>query len=194
MFKSWTVLVLVLATLKVSAQDHPYIADLRAQQVQDRILVEWTTKAGFSCQDIMVQLSSDSVNFSTKATYYGLCGDTTEKRYSLFIDKPIVNALNYIRLDLGQYGYSDIISVKFILQTTVQVHPNPVNENSIMYLNNSQNDAMEIFLFNSASLEQLKVVSRNDTLLIYDHLTNKGMYFYTVYRNGVLESRGKFIF
>lgn len=194
MLKSAMSILLLIATFCLNAQNHPYIANLKAQQVNNRLLVEWTTKAGFSCQDIMVQLSEDSIDFSTKATYYGLCGDTTEKRYSLFIEDPIANAVNFVRLDLGQYGYSDVISVKFILQTRVSIHPNPIQENSKIYLNNPFHDEMTVRIFNSKAKLVSSAITYERTLLLSDLIIDRGIYFYTVHRNGVAESHAKVVY
>ena len=178
------ILFLTLIALNLDAQEnHPYVKNLKANVVGESLLVSWTTKAGFSCQDIEIQLSTDSMNFSTKAVYYGLCGDFEEKDYSIIVDSPYLNQWNYVRLNLGNFGTSYLIQVFVLNISESRIIPHPVQEQSLLHFVNEQSDEIRIELYNIQG-EQVEVLSTRDASYPIGQLgLSSGMYLCRIYRN-----------
>lgn len=97
------IFALLLFSLAVnsSAQgDNPYVKSFTAEAIDDKVYLNWTTGAGFTCQDIHILVSTDSLDgYEKKGTYFGVCGDASEKDYSYVLEEPIPNRLNFIRLE-----------------------------------------------------------------------------------------------
>lgn len=189
-------LLLLFSTgyLSQAQEQHAYIKDLSAEQVGNKILVRWTTKAGFSCQDIGVELSTDSMNYLNRATFYGLCGDTAEKQYNLFVEGELSNGIHYIRLNLGSYGYSYDIALKYIQFQSSSVSPNPINTASYLYFRNPLQEKIIIKIthYNGTAIKEIETSS--DKLHLLEHISSRGIYFYTVEQNASLLTRGKFVY
>ena len=175
------------------AQDsHPYVKHLQATVTGDQLLVSWTTKAGFSCQDIAVELSTDSVNFVTKAIYFGICGDFEEKDYTLLVDSPFYNRINYIRLDLGTFGYSYVIKKEVIKVETAQAIPHPLTEVSRLYFANPLRAEARVEIV-SIEGELLYEIQTEANQVNLQTMQGEQMVFYRIYLDGTLRYRGKLL-
>jgi hypothetical protein len=138
-------LALLLVLALESFGQTQYLSDFNAYIEGEEIYVSWTTKKGFSCENIEVQLGTDSGELETVYTYLGVCGgDLKEENYFYRIPEPIFNADNYIRLDLGLYGFSQIVKLKphKAIEGTVLVFPLPAtNQSTILFANPQQSEA-----------------------------------------------------
>jgi len=97
LIKGWLTVYFIFSLISAQAQNkyRPFVKNFKAGAIEGRVFLSWTTKAGFTCQDI--QVSGESVDYSeTKGTYFGVCGDTTKKDYTFLLENPIRNALNYM--------------------------------------------------------------------------------------------------
>ena len=59
------IFALLLFSLAVnsSAQgDNPYVKSFTAEAIDDKVYLNWTTRAGFTCQDIHILVSTDSLD------------------------------------------------------------------------------------------------------------------------------------
>ncbi len=187
-------IILSLNTIDAMAQgEHPYIKNLKASMTGSQVYVSWTTKAGFSCQDIEVQLATLSNPFTTKAIYYGICGDTAERDYNILLDSPFVNQVNILRLDLGSFGYSDQIEFFALNIDGAEVFPNPINENSLLRIENTNREMLSLEIWNYlGEIVVQENVDQGEIELWSFGLTN-GWYYYWIYREDKLIGRGKFI-
>ena len=191
--RTWLILIAILVSGISLAQDsHPYVKHLRASATGDQLLVSWTTKAGFSCQDIGVQLSTDSQNFETKAVYFGICGDFNEKEYSLIIDSPYYNQINFIRLDLGTFGFSYIISKEVIRVETASAIPHPLTAESRLYFKNSLRAQADIEILDVQGRVIYKTSTTGDQVELSLN-TREQLLIYRIYLDGTLRYTGKLL-
>lgn len=144
--------LLALMATSVAAQAQAlYLADFAAYVDGEEIYVSWTTKKGFTCENIQVQLGTDSNEVETVYTYLGVCGgELKEEHYFYRIPKPFYNQDNYIRLNLGVYGYSEIVVVKphKALEGTVLVFPHPATNSSTILFHNPQFEPATFEVYN----------------------------------------------
>lgn len=162
------------------AQDeHPYLKQFEARLISGQIHLNWTTKAGFSCQDIHIEVSTDSVNFRHAGTYFGLCGDATERSYTYLLEEPIPNHRNYIRLDLGTFGYSHIIAIDVVrVNDRALVAPHPITPKSIIHFKNDERNEAVIMVYGADGSTLYEATSSDDQFEL-GHLTHQqGLLFY----------------
>ncbi len=77
------------------AQDGiPYL-EFRLRNSGTAIDVEWTVKAGNTCQDVEVWRGTDSLNLEKVFVYAGICGDNDSAKSYNYVDKPPVLGIEY---------------------------------------------------------------------------------------------------
>lgn len=78
-----------------------------------------------------VQRSDNGINFSTIGTLYFPTGTNGLSNDYYFTDESPLSGVNYYRLEYTETGemtlYSDVLSVRFEVQTSFRVAPNPVS-------------------------------------------------------------------
>jgi hypothetical protein len=186
-------MLLFSSLFSMAQEQHAYIKNFEAQAFGDRLLVSWTTKSGFSCQDIVIQLSTDSVVFANKATYFGICGDTTERNYSITVDNPYLNAVNYVRLDLGKFGYSYVVSEEVIYITAAEIVPMPVQESSILYFENTLREELTINFYSFQGEKVYSYITTGNSHRLSEFKGSKGVYIYTITKSNRVIYRSKFV-
>jgi hypothetical protein len=169
--KLWLVVWLISASssLRIAqAQNvHPHLKRFNVETLNNKLLVTWTTKAGFTCQDVHIELSTDSIHWDRKATYFGICGDTTEKDYRLVVDSPYTNAVNYVRLVLGEFGFSQVLQIRVVdMGTPFKVVPHPANSNGKIYVENTakENLTLQFYTLEGVLIEELYTYSNEFSL------------------------------
>ncbi|NNJ55663.1 MAG: hypothetical protein HKP14_06005 [Bacteroidia bacterium] len=171
---------------------HPYVKKLNATAVDGKLFITWTTHAGFSCQDIHIELSTDSINFTRKGTYFGLCGDTAEKDYSYLIEDPFLNTTNYIRLELGNFGYSYVISEDVIyVENDVIIVPHPVTNESNMIFSNPLREEISASFYNRNGKLIYQISTKEDRISLAEIPKKHGIIVYYLVGEGNLIFRGR---
>lgn len=186
-------ILLVVSAPKSHAQaDHPYLKAFSAQQANGKIFLRWTTRAGFSCQDIGIELSTDSITWHKKGTYFGICGDTAEKDYQYIVDSPFVNNLNFIRIKLGVFGYSGVLKQRvFKFSESVSVIPHPATRQSRIYFSNNERRIMSINFYNNYG-EKIESVSTLENYISLTNLALSGLVFYEILEENSPLFKGNF--
>lgn len=173
------------------------VKNFQATTTQGRIYVTWTTIAGFSCQDIKILLSVDSNSaFKHVGTYLGICGDTLEQNYTFTIDSPIVNRTNFIKLELGVFGYSETIQVDvYQVLNSALIIPHPVKINSLIHFDNQFQENMVVEMYDGKGLLVHSIQTHNRFAQIGAHIHRPGFYTYIIRRETDLFPiyRGKLI-
>ena len=158
-----------------------YLADFSARIDGEEIYVSWTTKKGFTCENIEVQQGTDTFAMETVHVYLGVCGgELKEEHYFYRIPKPIYNSVNYIRLDLGLYGFSQFVEVKphKALEGNVLIFPQPTTNASTILFHNPQQQEVEFKVYNMAGSEVSNLTGvRSNQIKVEELNLNAGMYF-----------------
>lgn len=198
---SWMVqvsAVLALCTFSflsiAQSDDYSYVKNFKARASNGKIFLSWTTKAGFTCQDIGIQVSTDSIyDFQSKGTIYGVCGNTDqEEHYTFVIDDPIPNRTNYIRLTLGNFGFSRVIDVLVISPTTeVLVIPHPVIASSKLYFDNLTNELVELSIITLTGTVVYSTSTQSSEFHIGEINLHKGFLLYKLSGTDIGQITGK---
>lgn len=179
-------LVLVILQFNLAAQDEipnvsSHIKRISAQPYGDRILVSWTTKAGYYCSDIQIYYGNDSNDMNPIGRYPGICGDTTEKDYHFWIDDPLFNQTSYVKIWVDLLGYSDLVAVNIFKNTSfgLLVFPHPADAKSIIVFPEETKFEEKTISFFNALGEKIKTFTTKDETINMAKLDlPKGLFYY----------------
>jgi len=191
------IFVLFFLTTTLQAQNPLLIANFGVQQVNNNILVSWEIRAGNQCLGLQIEHSIDSLNFVSIYDFQGICGaGSSNEKYDFLHANPISNSKNYYRLKLGNDGYSNISSIKFVKIEVAgySLFPNPVASSSKLYFSNT-NKSMSLTIISSSGAEVYKAVNIEDSEFSFRNLfLSPGVYLFTLISdNGSSKINGKFI-
>ncbi len=101
-----------MACHHVNAQN-PALKAFTGTQVKDSVYLFFTMNGGYTCNGIGIERSADSVVFQEIGDIQGVCGDPTNDADFEFVDIAPMTGINYYRLDMGNWGWSQVIAVTF---------------------------------------------------------------------------------
>jgi hypothetical protein len=114
-----------------TAAQHPILAGYSGRQVGEEVRIDFGIKGGASCNGVtLYRTLDDGATYSFVAEIEGVCGGSEfTEFYNLSDASPARNRRNAYRLQLGNQGYSDTLSVLYIPQTSeVLAFPMPFTE------------------------------------------------------------------
>jgi hypothetical protein len=189
-----TILLISLHFFAQAQEISPYLKNFGATVYQTDVYLEWTTRAGFSCEDVVVEHGLDTLSFLPVYTWPGICGNqSSEVRYLVTLES--LNAgRNYFRLDLGLSGKSPIIFADIQPAShTAKVIPNPADNQSALYWNNTKNQMFNVIIFNNSGDVIYEQTSTESRLPFQDISLLPGLYHYLLYSPDHLY-KGRFLF
>lgn len=108
-------LIVFLSGLSLKAQPHALLQDFTGYQNSNQITLRWTFRSGSLCEGTRIERSADGLVFEEVGQIPGVCGSSETAVTFTFTDSlPQANAVNYYRLELGNYGYTSTVSVEFL--------------------------------------------------------------------------------
>lgn len=171
-----------------------YLSSFFTVVQENNVQVNWVTKAGFSCEDIIIEISSDTKNFETFYVWPGTCGGEHREESYTYLMRGLKTGNGYVRLNLGLYGKSSFDS--FFIEPKVQsvlIYPHPAGPQSIMLINNIENEPVKCSFYNQYGLQLLPSIEFKDNKIDLNNFPfGPGVYFYRLETAGRLFS-GKFI-
>ena len=196
MLRKSTIICTILLLLSQKVTGQPYLSDFNISEVEGNVVVTWTTRAGFTCEDIHVLYGTDSNALSAVYTYPGICGsDTSEKSYTFIMREPDVNRDIFFQIDLGVFGKSQILHLRItqIGTSGSLVYPNPASALSTLLFDNPNVDVAEITVYSKTG-SRLRTYTTRDKSVMLDEfsLHLSGIYYYTILVDG-RTLRGKFV-
>lgn len=181
--KAFTLFCLLLTSLFSFAQQAPELSSFTASHQNGKAFLNWTITAGSTCNGINIFRSVDAINFSKVGSIVGICGNlTVEQRYDFTDNNPINNKVNYYRLEFGNFGFSEIISVEIIYTEngSFQIRPNPVSNNARIYFNNDKKETCRLSLFNLLGIPLMQIASKDFFFDIDASNLRAGTYLFTI--------------
>lgn len=167
-------------------QTNPALTNFSVQQVDNSISITWTVKAGFSCTDVNVEFSTDSVSFSSIYTYPGVCGATSEDQdYNFVQENPASNKKNFYRMNLGNYGLSQVLSVFYsdLGSAGFAVLPNPIQGTGKIKFNNPTNSEFTFEVFSTKGALVYSQEVNGEEIELNSTLLKNGVYFFRIHNN-----------
>jgi len=99
----------------IHAQPHALLQDFSGYQQDNELLLRWTFRSGSLCEGTRIERSTDGLTFTEIGEIPGVCGNPGAAFTYTFIDSlPKTNAVNFYRLELGNYGFTSTIPVEFL--------------------------------------------------------------------------------
>lgn len=178
-----TILILCLLftnSLSVIAQEiSPFLKNFSATLYEKQVYLEWTTRIGFSCEDVVIEHTTDTLNFKSIYTWPGICGNQTREEQYLYILEDLGSGRNYFRLDLGLSGKSQVIFVDVTPHSgAARVVPNPMAKEGVLYWNNSDNSEFTLQILNYQGGIIFRAISTQNSFNLSDIQLQPGVYSY----------------
>ena len=143
-------IVLFFSTNYVECQES-ILSDFSVNKSGNKILLDWTIKAGSTCNGIDVYRSDGVSDFIKIGDIVGVCGNVGYPSSYTFTDNdPLKNQFNFYRLNLGGSQTSEILSIEYI----------EVGENNYFLKNNIDRVSAILYFTNKNEL--------NTTIQLYD--------------------------
>ncbi|NNK80295.1 MAG: T9SS type A sorting domain-containing protein [Flavobacteriales bacterium] len=97
-----------------SSPQHPFLSRFTANVIDDGVFLEWTIKAGNTCEGIRIEHAKIAEDFSEIGEIVGVCGSVEkDEDYTFTHIAPSAGEENRYRLLLGIAGYTEEISVVY---------------------------------------------------------------------------------
>lgn len=132
------------------SQDDIPLDKFSVEELNGVVSLSITISSGNICNGVQFYRSTDSLNYELIGQIQGYCGSISEPISYQFTDEhPVKNTRNYYRVNLGGYGYSNVISVDIIdlNKSGYQIRPNPASENVSIYFENKFKNNRTIYLY-----------------------------------------------
>jgi hypothetical protein len=178
-----TLIVLGSAACNISIGQHLLLDRLTIGQSDGKVYISCIVKAGNTCNGIVLYRSLNNVDYEVIDKILGVCGNITSPQAYDFVDKdPVKNAVNYYKLELGGYGFSDVLSIHILdlSKDGLLVRPNPSNGMTTLNFKNESQGESVISLYDSYG-RTVFTKSTFDTSVQLDVSTYApGMYYFEV--------------
>lgn len=148
-----------------------------------KVYLRWVIIAGSTCDGIKVFRSADNLNFERIGEIPGVCGSpSTPMPYEFTDESPVTNSVNYYRLELGNNGYSETVSVELVSLNAdgFQVRPNPSHGNTKIFFSNPGNAIHTLGLFNLSGTMISRQSTRTDFFDLNTAWFPAGLYLFTI--------------
>lgn len=185
MQKTYLLFFFLLLASALKAQETESLDAINALENNAKVYLRWTMKAGNTCNGIRIYRSLDSTNFNTIGQINGICGSSTESISYDFIDEsPALNDINYYTIELGNLGFSKIISVEVLdFKNGILVRPQPSQTDVELVFKNELSDIYSIQIYNLQGKVMLEKSGNSDRFNIDLSYHPNGIYIYKIYNN-----------
>lgn len=175
--------LIYFSSFQTKAQDSLFnyiLADVT--EAQD-VLIRFELKSGSICSGLIIERSSDSVEFYTVQQISGVCGNSNVSvAYQYLDENPVLNSFNYYRIvpGLGTPTKAVKVFVADIRTNGYYLYPNPFENQLKIYFKNPNNEAAHLYLINSSG--QTLIIDQTNTDLWEPELQNMpaGLYFFSI--------------
>ena len=176
-------ILVLFSTTTVFSQLSNILGNFDVSQTKGKVFLNWQINAGSTCNGILILRSTDNINFKQIGEILGICGSVSVPvNYSFTDENPIKNNFNNYRLELGNSGKSEILSVEYIdiYSGGFQIRPNPVSTEAKIYYDNNKREQHHFSLYNLLGVQITNLSSNDD---FFDFNANNfpaGIYFFTI--------------
>lgn len=145
------------------AQSEDFLESFEVSQINGKVFLSWTIRAGFVCVGVDVLRATDNSNFILIGGVEGVCGNMTlPSKYSFTDNNPVLNSTNYYKLNMGGEGFSQTISVDLF----------DFNEKGYLIIPHPVSNMSKIHFRNDAALQTTLNMYSSTGALIYSERTN----------------------
>ena len=180
--------LLQAATANVFAQHNPILDNFTVFENNGKVYLNWAIISGSTCNGIQIFRSTDSINFTQVGSIAGICGNSSKAvSYNFTVNNPEKNKINYYRLELGNNGSSEILSVEIIdIESGYQIRPNPVIGKVKIYFDNNTEFQHRLFIYNLNGIQIFSSTTKEDFFELNTETFLSGIYLFTISTKGNL--------
>jgi hypothetical protein len=198
---NWIVLFVSFSMVFVSsfanAQSNPILDDFSILANNRKVYLNWIIKSGSTCNGIQIFRSANNSSFKEIGNIAGICGSVSSATPYNFVDQnPEKNTINFYRLELGNNGTSQTLSIEIIdiEKEGSQVRPNPVYNEAKIYFNNNTKVLNYLSVYNLSDKLIDELSSKENFFEIDSTNYSNGIYFFKIInKEKIIISKGKFI-
>lgn len=162
------------------SQDAPQVSKFTVESINGKAYLNWTIDAGGTCNGIRILRSTDSLIFQEVGLLEGVCGSLSfPTNYTYTDESPLVNKMNYYKLDLGGNGFSQIVGIEVIIigEEDYVLFSNPLSDYSVLHFKNETNQVVELSVYDgNGSLCLIKKTDESKFILELSEFPAKGIY------------------
>ena len=159
------------------------LSDFDIDLSNGKVLLAWTIESGNVCNGMQILRSKDSSNFVLLEDIQGVCGDlSTSVSYTFTDQTPILNTINYYKINFGGQQNSPILGIEVInvLSNSYLLRPNPVKGASDLYFKNDNKNEMVLKIFDDfGDVIYIKQTVSNKFVLDSTSFSS-GMYYFSL--------------
>lgn len=166
------------------SQNGVIYSNFSALKVDKSIRIDFTLNAGSTCYGIDVERGMDSTFLNPIGSIPGQCGSPSEPILYTYIDEnPVLNGLNYYRLNFGGAEYSEIISIYFVstLPKVTLIYPNPSYGQFILNFENKMSEKRQIEIVSTLGTVIFNSSTDKETLSLDLSHISQGIYYVKIY-------------
>jgi hypothetical protein len=146
-------MVVIVITMLGTAhgQVSPFLDFIGAAERDGKVFLQWVMSSGATCDGIDVYRSTDGELFERIGRIPGVCGSPDFALGYEFVDEsPLINRINYYRLELGNLGVSEVLAIHVFdfREKKFQIIPHPVSSRSILFFENPQLENNSLAVYN----------------------------------------------
>jgi hypothetical protein len=179
------------------SQNNPILDNFSITQNNGKVYLNWIIKSGSTCNGIQIFRSANNSSFKEIGNIAGICGSVSSATPYNFVDQnPEKNTINFYRLELGNNGTSQTLSIEIIdiEKEGSQVRPNPVYNEAKIYFNNNIKELNYLSVYNLSDKLIDELSSKENFFEINSTNYSNGIYFFKIInKEKIIISKGKFI-
>ncbi len=164
-------------------QGSPFLDFIGAAEQDGKVFLQWVMSSGATCDGIDVYRSTDGEIFERVGRIAGVCGSPDFALGYDFVDEsPVLNRINYYRLELGNLGVSEIIAIHVFdfSAKKYQIIPHPVSYRSELYFKNPQIENSTLSIYNLVGNRVYTAEGKASSFPIRGSELASGTYIFTV--------------
>jgi len=176
-------LISVILSLGFAVRSQSILSSFDIGLSQGNVLLAWTIKSGSTCNGMQVFRSQDSINFVLIEDIQGVCGSLSSSVSYTFTDHtPILNAVNYYKIDFGGQEQSSILGIEVInvLSNSFVLRPNPVTGASDLYFENDNQNEVVLKVFDDFGDVIYKSQTNSNKFVLDSTSFSDGLYYFSL--------------
>ena len=176
-------LISVIFSLGFAVRSQNILSSFEIGLSQGNVLLAWTIKSGNTCNGMQVFRSQDSINFVLIEDIQGVCGSLSSPVSYTFTDHtPILNAINYYKIDFGGQEQSSVLGIEVInvLSNSFVLRPNPVTGASDLYFENDNQNEIILKVFDDFGDVIYKSQTNSNKFVLDSTSFSDGLYYFSL--------------
>lgn len=156
------VIFLLSFAMFTSVKSQQIFDNLRASQIGDSILIQWTLLADYTCNDMLLQRSANEGSFKTIFSISGICGATENITYQYLDGTNLQSA--------QKYYYRISASTDFYISDTTEIIFNNTGERDLVVFPNPASSEFTVSINNNLRIPLHAIIISPDGKILWQNV------------------------